>query len=145
MHIRRKPWARPELEACPYFYSQPKDHYGHWQETFEKTQALHLELGCGRGSFIANLASENQTINYLAIDLIDAVLGPARRTVEAVFAAKDLLPVANLKLMAWDIERIDQILSPEDQVDRIYINFCNPWPRRRQHKKRLTHPRRLNH
>lgn len=144
MHIRRKPWARPELEACPYFYSQPKDHYGRWQETFKKTQALHLELGCGRGGFIAKLACENQAINYLAIDLIDAVLGPARRTIEAVFATKNL-PVDNLKLMAWDIERIDQILSPDDQVDRIYINFCNPWPRRRQHKKRLTHPRRLSH
>ncbi len=142
MHIRRKPWARPELEACPYFYTTPTDHYGNWQKTFKKTQALHLELGCGRGRFIAEIASQHLTINYLAIDLIDAVLGPARRTIEATFASKNL-PVDNLKLMAWNIERIDQILSPQDKVERIYINFCNPWPRRRQHKKRLTHPRQL--
>ena len=144
MHIRPKPWARPELEACLYFQTNPKLHYANWQKLFKKNQALHIELGCGKGGFIAELASENLSVNYLAIDLIDAVLGSARRNIQSVFDAKNL-PVDNLQLMSWDIERINQILSPNDQVERIYINFCNPWPRRRQHKRRLTYPRQLSH
>lgn len=143
MHIRPKPWARPELEACPYFQIDPRLHYGKWQKTFKHAQALHIELGCGKGRFIAELASQNQDINYLAIDLIDAVLGTARRNIQATYDQANL-PVENLQLMSWDAERIDQILSPQDKVERIYINFCNPWPRRKQHKKRLTYSRQLN-
>ncbi|MEG1432258.1 tRNA (guanosine(46)-N7)-methyltransferase TrmB [Eubacterium sp.] len=140
MHLRPKPWARPELLACGFFIEEPWTLKGHWAEAFPKKQPLHLELGCGKGQFIAQLAHRNPQINYLAIDMIDTVLGLAQRNVRAVY---DGAPVDNLRLTAWDIARIDTILDASDTIERIYINFCNPWPRRRHHKKRLTHPRQL--
>ncbi len=53
MRIRRKPWARPELAACPFCIDDPENHIGHWHELFPKRQPLHLELGCGKGGFMA--------------------------------------------------------------------------------------------
>lgn len=142
MHLRIKPWARPELEASHFFQAEPWTHKGQWQKLFIKKQPLHIELGCGKGTFIAELGSQTPQINYMAIDLIDAVLGLAKRNIEAAYQ-KQSLSIDNVQIMSWDIERLDQILSPADQVERIYINFCNPWPKRRQNKKRLTHPKQL--
>lgn len=140
MHIRPKPWARPELLACGFFEEDPKALKGHWQHQFQHKGPLHLELGCGKGTFISELGHRNPDINYLAVDMIDAVLGLSKRNVEKTYGQS---PVNNLRLTAWDITRIDEILAPEDAVSRIYINFCNPWPKRRYNKKRLTHTRQL--
>ena len=142
MHIRPKPWARPELEACGFFQAYPPDHRGQWQPLFKKKQPLHIELGCGKGTFIAALGSRHPEINYLAIDLIDAVLGLTKRNIESAYTNKNRA-IDNVQIMSWDIERIDMILAPDDGVERIYINFCNPWPRRRYQKKRLTHSKQL--
>ncbi|MBU4438516.1 MAG: tRNA (guanosine(46)-N7)-methyltransferase TrmB [Acetobacterium sp.] len=142
MHIRPKPWARPELEACGFFQAYPPDHLGQWQQLFDQQQPLHLELGCGKGTFIAELGSQHPEINYLAIDLIDAVLGLTKRNIESAYLNANQA-INNIQIMSWDIERIDAILSPEDRIQRIYINFCNPWPRRRYQKKRLTHSKQL--
>ena len=103
MRMRNKPWAGPELDACPFFIRRPADMLGKWHSWFTKTQPIHLELGCGKGWFLAELAPKHPEINYVGIDLMD--------------------------------ER--------DSVDRIYINFCNPWPKPRHYKRRLTYPTRL--
>jgi tRNA (guanine-N7-)-methyltransferase len=140
MHLRPKPWARPELEACGFFLAEPWTCRGQWQSVFARRQPLHLELGCGKGQFISQLGAAEPDVNFLAIDMIDAVLGLAQRAVRKTYGNR---PVDNLRLTAWDISRIETILGPQDRVERIYINFCNPWPRHRYHKKRLTHPRQL--
>lgn len=142
MHLRPKPWARPELEACGFFQATPPVHRSQWHHLFKKKQPLHIELGCGKGTFIAELGRRHPEINYLAIDLIDAVLGLTKRNIQAAYADANQA-IDNVQIMSWDIERIDMILAPEDGVERIYINFCNPWPRRRFHKKRLTHTKQL--
>lgn len=143
MRIRYKKWARPELEASPFYVDNPEEERGKWRNLYkDPTLPLYLELGCGKGYFIANLASSNKNINYLAIDLVDAMLGLAKRNVEQIYKEKNL-ETDNIYLTRFDIERINLILSEEDKIDRIYINFCNPWPRGKHHKKRLTHTRQL--
>lgn len=143
MRIRFKKWARPELEASRFYIDNPEDKKGKWKEQFKNPeQPLHLELGCGKGQFIATLASSNLNINYIAIDLVDAMLGLAKRNIETVYQEKNLQP-DNVYLTRFDIERITLILDPKDGVERIYINFCNPWPRPRHKKRRLTHIRQL--
>ena len=143
MRIRYKKWARPELEASRFYIDNPEDKKGKWKEQFKNTeQPLHLELGCGKGQFIATLASSNLNINYIAIDLVDAMLGLAKRNIETVYQEKNLQP-DNVYLTRFDIERIPLILDPKDEVERIYINFCNPWPKGKHRKKRLTHTRQL--
>lgn len=143
MRIRFKKWARPELEASKFYIDNPEEYKGKWKEAFkEPSNELHLELGCGKGNFISQLAVKNHNINYLAIDLVDAMLGLAKRNIEQKYN-ENKKEIDNIIITRYDIERILNILNLEDNVKRIYINFCNPWPRGKHHKKRLTHIRQL--
>ncbi len=156
MRMKFKPWAREELETSPFYIDNPQDYKNKWKTVFEKEQKLYLELGCGKGNFIAKLSKQNQNINFIAIDLVDAMLGMAKRNVEAEYGIRESTVaevveneiekqkiVKNLKLTRYDIARISDIFGEEDEIERIYINFCNPWPRGKHHKKRLTHERQL--
>ena len=117
MRIRFKPWARPELEASDFYRDNPEELKDKWIKEFKnQNNPINLELGCGKGQFIAQLAVQNPDINYIAENLI---------------------------LTRFDIERITMILGKQDNIKRIYINFCNPWPKGKHRKKRLTHTRQL--
>ncbi len=142
MRIRYKPWARPELEASKFYIDDPQNYKGKWETLYKNKAPFHIELGCGKGSFISNLAVKNEKVNYLAIDLVDAMLGLAKRNIEEIYKQNNK-DINNVYLTRHDIERIFLILDQKDKVERIYINFCNPWPRGKHHKKRLTHTRQL--
>lgn len=144
MRMRKKPWARPELESCDFFVVNPKEYKGKWKEFFGNDQPIYLELGCGKGTFMAVHGSENPNINYIAIDIKDEVLGLAKRNIEKAFEEKGRDKVDNVKLMAQEINLINEILGEDDLISRIYINFCNPWPKERHKKRRLTHTRQLD-
>ncbi|MBR4458357.1 MAG: tRNA (guanosine(46)-N7)-methyltransferase TrmB [Clostridia bacterium] len=139
MHMRKKKWARPELAACPWVIDPPEHYRGRWPSLFANSAPLHLELGCGKGVATAAMIADNPFVNYLAIDISPDVLGDARRNIAAA-CGED---VRNALLARANIEQLSGILSPEDGVSRIYIRFCNPWPRRGHKKRRLTHPRQL--
>ena len=143
MRIRFKPWARPELEASAFYRDEPEKLKGKWLNEFNnKENPIHLELGCGKGQFISKLAVQNPKINYIAIDLVDAMLGLAKRNVEQTYKEANR-EIDNVILTRFDIERILLILEKKDNIKRIYINFCNPWPKGKHRKKRLTHTRQL--
>ena len=143
MRIRYKKWARPELEASKFYIDEPEKLKGKWKEYFKnQNNPIHLELGCGKGHFISKLALSNQNINYIAIDLVDAMLGLAKRNIEEEYANSNIEP-ENVLITRFDIERILLILDKKDEIRRIYINFCNPWPKGKHRKKRLTHSRQL--
>jgi len=140
MRLRHKPWARPELERCPFNVENPTQYRGQWNSQFPARRPLRLELGCGKGSFIAQICRQEPNYNYIAVDIKSEVLVLAKRAVEATFEGQE---VTNVRILAQNIEQIDQLLAPEDGIDRIYINFCNPWPKKKHNKRRLTHPRQL--
>ncbi len=143
MRIRFKKWARPELEASKFYIDNPEDYKGKWRELFKNPEApLHLELGCGKGTFMAKLATRDRNVNHIAIDVVDAMLGLAKRNIETEFKENNM-EIDNVYLTRFDIERILLIMDKKDSIDRIYINFCNPWPRGKHRKKRLTHTRQL--
>lgn len=142
MRMRRKPWARPELESCHFFIQKPSEYRGRWKEFFKNDNPIYLELGCGKGTFMAVHGAENPNINYIAIDIKDEVLVLAKRNIEKAYEEKKH-ELNNVALMSQEIALIDDMLSKEDTVDRIYINFCNPWPKDRHKKRRLTHTRQL--
>ena len=142
MRIRFKKWARPELEASNFYIDTPEEYKGKWNELFERKQPLYLELGCGKGGFISQTAPENLNKNYIAIDLVDAMLGLANRKIEEAYSVINKKP-DNIYITRYDIDRILNIFDEKDNIERIYINFCNPWPRGKHHKKRLTHTRQL--
>lgn len=142
MRMRRKPYARPELAAWEHHIDKPTEHRGHWAELFEKQQPMWLELGCGKGGFSAELAAAHPEINLVAVDIKSEVLVVAKRNIERVYAALDR-PITNVKILPQQIEILETAFAPPDQFERIYINFCNPWNKAPQKKKRLTHSKLL--
>ena len=135
MRIRRKPWAKQELEEAKFYIDDPIIYKGEWKQQFEdSSKPLYLEIGCGKGSFISKIASRHQENNYIAADMIEAMLGLSKRNIETEYANNNL-EVKNLLLIRMNAE--------SDTVERIYINFCNPWPRGKHKKRRLTHTRQL--
>ena len=140
--MRNKPWARPELEACDYFIREPEQLRDRWNERFAEKQPFYLELGCGKGSFIGQTAYDHPEINYIGVDIKSDMLGVGRRNIVKIFGDR---PVKNILLTAYNVEQIEKIISPNDGVERIYINFCNPWGREKHKKRRLTHTRQLEH
>ena len=98
MRMRFKPYARPELLACDFHVHEPLTHAGHWHELYPRPgQPLHLELGCGKGGFLAQLAPRDRGINYLGIDITDKVLILAKRKIEAAYAERGL-PADNVRI-----------------------------------------------
>lgn len=151
MRIRFKKWAREELETSPFYINEPENYKNKWETAFENKNEIFLELGCGKGNFISQISKNIQDKNFIAIDLIDAMLGLAKRTVEVEYrirttTAKEEVEdeinkqkiVKNLKLTRYDITNINNIFGENDNIARIYINFCNPWPKAKHNKKRLT-------
>lgn len=141
MRIRRKKWAQKELEESEFYIDEPSLNKGRWRQMFSNPNlGLHVELGCGKGSFISNLASQNQNYNYIAVDMIEAMLGLSKRNIEKAYNYEK---PKNLFLIRANVEQICDVFDTCDNISRIYINFCNPWPKKKHNKKRLTHPRQL--
>ena len=140
MRIRRKKWAREELDNSAFYIDDPKIFKNEWRKKFKKDQPLFVELGCGKGIFVATLASNHRDINYIAVDMIEAMLGLSKRNIEAAY--NNEYP-ENLFLIRANVEQISEVFGEEDKIDRLYINFCNPWPKKKHNKRRLTHTRQL--
>lgn len=142
MRIRRKKWAEEELANSKFYIDKPEINFNKWKETFKNPDnPIYVELGCGKGSFIAKLASKHRNVNYIAIDMIEAMLGLSKRNIETEY---DLEEPENLWLIRANVEQISKVFGSQDKIDGIYINFCNPWPKSKHNKRRLTHPRQLN-
>lgn len=142
MRIRCKPWARPELEACPFFIAEPAAHKGHWQEVFGNDKPIWLELGCGKGGFASQAVIRWQDANLIAIDIKNEMLVLAKRKIEEALK-ENQLTAESVRVMILNISHIEEVFGEEDGIDRIFINFCNPWPKPKHKKRRLTHPRQL--
>jgi tRNA (guanine-N7-)-methyltransferase len=134
MRLRKKWWARPELEASSFVITDPFKHKGRWAGEFGNNSPIYLELGCGTGRFISGNALINRSINFVGVDLKDEVLVYAKRTVEDMLGSS----TENIRLIPMQISFINDVFDA-DEVSRIYINFCNPWPKLRHNKRRLTH------
>lgn len=143
MRIRHKPWAKPELEACHFYITNPLAQKGSWYKLFnDSTKPLYVELGCGKGGFISQAAPAHPENNYIAMDIKNEMLVLAKRKIETAYEEKNM-SIDNVKVAIQNIERLDLAWDENDRADRIYINFCNPWPKKKHKKRRLTHTRQL--
>ena len=141
MRMRRKPYARPELAACPFNVNEPLELKNRWKALFKRPDApLYMELGMGKGGHLSKLAHKERGINFLGIDIKSEVIVVAKRNIEEIYGDE---PIDNVLIMSLDIERLLNAFGEEDMVDRVYINFCNPWPKDRHKKHRLTHSKQL--
>ena len=144
MRIRKKKWAEPELSVCDFFVKDPEAHAGNWRHAFKKEQPLVLEIGCGKGGFAGQYALQNPDKNIIALDIKIDMLGVGRRTIVRLFEeAGKGDAIDNLLLVNYNVEQLDKIILPEDKIERLFINFCNPWPRLKHKKRRLTYYKKL--
>lgn len=136
MRARFKPWALPEIEVSEYVCMDADEYKANWSAFFEDSSLpLSLELGCGKGRFITKISQNRPNYNYLGVDIDNLTLAYANRKVEEI-------KPTNARLLKHDIANIDGFFG-ENEVSEIFINFPNPWPKKRQKKRRLTHPKQL--
>lgn len=142
MRIRKKKWAEPELSVCDFYIPEPKDYKGKWKSFFKNDNPIMLEVGCGKGGFVGQMALMHPDINFIAVDIKLDMLGVGRRAIVQMFEENDRT-VDNIALVRYNVENLDDIIDVTDDIQRIYINFCNPWPREKHKKRRLTYPKKL--
>ena len=130
MRLRNVPGARDVMDANEYVYTEPEGMAGTWSQVFGNSNPVHIEIGMGKGRFITTLAGMNPDINYVGIEKYSSVL---LRAVEK----QDELCLPNLRFIRMDAENITSVFGKEE-VDRIYLNFSDPWPKDRHAKRRLT-------
>lgn len=108
----------------------PFEHRGHWRDVFKNDSPIHIEIGMGKGAFILQMALKNPNINYVGIEKFDSVIIMAIEKI-ANYQLKNLL------LIRADALLLDTIFAT-NEVERIYLNFSDPWPKNRHEKRRLT-------
>ncbi|MCM3587921.1 tRNA (guanosine(46)-N7)-methyltransferase TrmB [Mesobacillus maritimus] len=131
MRLRHKPWAKDKLSEYPqYVIHEPEQNREKWHEVFEVDQPLHIEIGTGKGRFITEMAKANPNVNYIGIELQQSVIVSA---LDLIIEAE--LP--NCKLMNVNADELEKYFAP-GEVNRVYLNFSDPWPKTRHEKRRLT-------
>lgn len=135
MRLRNIPGAQDAILESPYVIQKPEAHKGAWAEVFPKKQPLHIEVGMGKGRFLMDLARLNPDINYVGIEMYDSVLLRAIQKREELEAEGETYE--NLFFMRVDARLLPEIFE-KGEVDKIYLNFSDPWPKARHAKRRLT-------
>ncbi|MBF2599643.1 tRNA (guanosine(46)-N7)-methyltransferase TrmB [Listeria seeligeri] len=133
MRVKHKPWAKDRLQEFPAIYIEnPEEVKGKWQEVFGNNNPIHIEIGSGKGQFVSGMAKANPNINYIGIEMIESVLVSALdKAIEA--------DVPNLRLVARDAKLLEECFE-KGEIAQIYLNFSDPWPKKRHTKRRLTNP-----
>lgn len=132
MRLRHKPYAIDRIQNySQYAVLNPEEHRGQWKNLFKNDNPIHIEVGTGRGRFIYEMAKANPHVNYIGIEKFSSVIVDALdKMIEE--------EVPNLKLMNKDAKDLT-IFFEDGEIDRIYLNFSDPWPKSRHEKRRLTH------
>lgn len=134
MRMRKRPNLAPRMEKCAeLMINEPETMRGHWRELMPDCAELHIELGCGKGRFTAGTAAAAPDVELIAIEKVpDAMIIAMERVKNQ--------ELKNVRFISADVAGLREMFAPEDGVRRIYINFCDPWPKSRDAKLRLTAP-----
>lgn len=133
MRLRNIPGAQQIVRASDLVWDEMAAlaQRGHWGEVFSTPQPLHLEIGMGRGLFISTLARVHPEINFLGLELREEMV------MQTIQRLEEDSPPANLRFLWLNAARLDELFIP-GEVEHIYINFPDPWPKSRHAKRRLT-------
>lgn len=132
MRMRKKKNCDIRLEKCESLWiKNPEELKGKWNDLFENSNPIHIEIGCGKGQFITGMAEQNPDINYVAIDVVPDVLVIALEKA----TAKD---IKNVRFIIADAAKLGDYFE-QFEISRIYLNFSDPWKKKKQAKRRLTH------
>ena len=129
MRLRNVTGSREVIAACDYVVHNPQEYRGKWRELFKNEHPVRIEIGTGKGRFLMELAKKNPAINYVGIEKYSSVLIRAIQKQETD-------PLPNLYFIRMEAEEITSVFGT-GEVDRIYLNFSDPWPKDRHAKRRL--------
>lgn len=132
MRLRNIPGSKEAIAESAYVIQNPEKRRGCWQEVFGNQNPVQIEVGMGKGRFIMDMARLHPEVNYIGIEMYDSVL---LRAVQKIEQLEEKLP--NLYFIRTDARNLPEIFGKEE-VDRIYLNFSDPWPKDRHVKRRLT-------
>lgn len=136
MRLRNVKGSREAIADSIYTIKNPSEMKGRWNTYFKNDNPVHIEVGMGKGRFITDLAIKNPDINYIGIEKYSSVLIRAIEKLEALNDTAEQ-PVKNLVFIRMNAEEICDVFD-KNEVDRIYLNFSDPWPKDRHAKRRLT-------
>lgn len=142
MRLKNVPGSREAVARSKFVIQNPEDYRGKWKRSyFRNENPVYIEIGMGKGNFIIKSAMQNPDINYIGIEMYSSVL---IRAVEKMneFSAMNKAP-KNLIFVSFDATYIEKLFD-RNEIDRIYLNFSDPWPKNRHAKRRLTSERFLN-
>lgn len=134
MRLRNIPGAKETIEASPAAVKNEKEQRGKWKkEVFGNDRPLHIEIGMGKGQFLLALAQQNPDINYIGIERYSSVL---LRALEK-YDTEEYSGLENIRFICMDANDLPEVFAA-GEVDRIYLNFSDPWPKARHARRRLT-------
>lgn len=129
MRLRNVKGAKEEIEKSKYIIEDYEQYKGNFKSIFKNNNEIHIEIGMGKGDFIKGMALKYPNINFIGIEKFDSVMVRAVQKLEET-------EIPNLKLIKMDALNIDKIFDKE--IECIYLNFSDPWPKSRHEKRRLT-------
>ena len=135
MRLRNIRGSKDVIASCPFVVQEPESCRGRWAEVFGNENPIHIEVGMGKGRFLMDMAKLHPEINYIGIEMYDSVLLRALQKRERLEETGEKL--ANLKFMCVDARLLPEIFE-KGEVQKIYLNFSDPWPKARHAKRRLT-------
>ncbi|MFF2091118.1 tRNA (guanosine(46)-N7)-methyltransferase TrmB [Paenibacillus sp. NPDC058174] len=141
MRLRGRKGIRESIEAQPELVVlDAAPHKGKWHEFFGNDNPIYIELGMGKGRFISHMSARNPEINFIGVDMYDELIRRASEKARAVWEEKGEQSPPNLALLRANIEHIENMFDP-GELERIHLNFSDPWPKSKHARRRLTHPR----
>lgn len=139
MRLRNIPRAQEEIDANPIAVKEEKKYRGNWNTVFENEQPIHIEIGMGKGQFILELAKQNPDKNYIGIERYSSVLLRALEKHDT----EEYRELSNIRFICMDAAELPEVFAP-GEVEKIYLNFSDPWPKARHARRRLTSTRFLS-
>lgn len=146
MRLRGRKGIREDIERQKELVVlNAKDYKGKWAELFGNNNPIHAELGMGKGRFISEMSKKYPDVNFIGVDMYDELIRKASEKAKIAHEihteeeSESAANIPNLKLMLFNIEHIEEAFA-EGELERVYLNFSDPWPKKKHARRRLTHP-----